>query len=182
MGTPRVGTTSTTSAVNSSSDVQPSIVIKVTPATPINDENKCVGPEEIDWNSKITPIYNLNPNKFLIPALIWGPMNQVEGLRESIAIAISLNRTLVLPPMFRHFTDPDAPNGDVDADVRVDIPSIRKLLTVTSYKRLAAKPDGILYARTIGFGSKSTGNGLIASGSRIARLKQFEHVTGYKVI
>ena len=38
----------------------------------------------------------------------------VEGLRESIAIAIHLNRTLVLPPMYRHFTDPDGPNGVVD--------------------------------------------------------------------
>ena len=38
----------------------------------------------------------------------------VEGLRESVAIAIHLNRTLVIPPMYRHFTDPDGPNGVVD--------------------------------------------------------------------
>jgi len=39
-----------------------------------------------------------------MPVLIWGPMNQVEGLRETIALAIRLNRTVVIPPMYRHFT------------------------------------------------------------------------------
>lgn len=182
-------------------------VVLTTPATPIdadqdaNDDKrskddfsllkisktnqKCVAPADIDWSSSVDPIYKLNPNKFLIPALIWGPMNQVEGLRESIAIAISLNRTLVLPPMFRHFTDPDGPNGLVDSDIRVDIPSIRNLLSVTSYKALGLKPDGVLYARTIGFGSTANDNGskgLVTSNSRIGRLKKFERATGYTVL
>jgi len=181
-------------------------VVLTTPAAPINDDQsdqlktkddfsllkisknnqKCVAPSEIDWSTQVDPIYKLNPNKFLIPALIWGPMNQVEGLRESIAIAISLNRTLVLPPMFRHFTDPDGPNGLVDSDIRVDIPSIRNLLSVTSYKALGLKPDGVLYARTIGFGSTANdngnSNGLVTSNSRIGRLKKFERATGYTVL
>ena len=70
------------------------------------------------------------------------------------------------------------------SDIRVDIPSIRNLLSVTSYKALGLKPDGVLYARTIGFGSTANDNGskgLVTSNSRIGRLKKFERATGYTV-
>lgn len=153
----------------------------VIPAT--TAAQKCVSPALIDWNEPVEPKYKLDSTKFLIPALIWGPMNQVEGLRESIAIAISLNRTLVLPPMYRHFTDPDGPNGIVESDIRVDIPSIRNLLSVTSYQSLTNQtPDGVLYARTIGFGSSESNQKFTTSNSRLGRLKKFEKATGYNVL
>ena len=31
--------------------------------------------------------------------------------------------------MYRHFTDPNGPNGIVDSDIRLDIPSVRKLIS-----------------------------------------------------
>lgn len=144
----------------------------------------CVAPAEIDWAEHTEPKYKLDPNKYLIPALIWGPMNQVEGLRESIAIAIHLNRTLVLPPMYRHFTDPDGPNGVVDSKIRVDIPSIRELVSVISYDALKPDiiPDSVLYARTIGFSNGQSGSVLVASNSRLGRLNKFEDSTGYKIL
>ena len=37
---------------------------------------KCVSPALIDWNEPVEPKYKLDSTKFLIPALIWGPMNQ----------------------------------------------------------------------------------------------------------
>jgi len=144
----------------------------------------CVAPAQIDWTEKTEPKYKLDPEKYLIPALIWGPMNQVEGLRESIAIAIHLNRTLVLPPMYRHFTDPDGPNGVVDSKIRVDIPSIRELVSVIAYDALEPDiiPDSVLYARTIGFSNGQSGDILVASNSRLGRLNKFESATGYKVL
>ena len=53
----------------------------------------------------IKPKINLNRNKFLFPLLSNGPNNQLMGLRESIYIAIRLNRTLVLPFFRKHRTD-----------------------------------------------------------------------------
>jgi len=45
----------------------------------------------------------LNPDKFLIPVLAYGPMNQMNGLFETIALSIILNRTLILPKMYSAF-------------------------------------------------------------------------------
>ena len=68
------------------------------------------------------------------------------------------------------------------SDIRVDIPSIRNLLSVTSYQSLAnQKPDGVLYARTIGFGSSESNQKFTTSNSRLGRLKKFEKATGYNV-
>ena len=39
-------------------------------------DGKCFEPEKIFWRQKIKPKYQLDPEKFLIPALVWGPMNQ----------------------------------------------------------------------------------------------------------
>ena len=117
-----------------------------------------------------------------MPVLIWGPMNQVEGLRETIALAIRLNRTIVIPPMYRHFTDPNGPNGIVDPEIRIDIPSVRKLISTVSYKNLPAtlSPDNILVARSLGLEEENPTAGVI-SGSRASRLRRFETATGFEV-
>ena len=47
----------------------------------------------------------LDPEHFLIPILEWGPNNQLRGFMESMYIAIQLNRTLIIPPFFKHRTD-----------------------------------------------------------------------------
>ena len=119
-----------------------------------------------------------------MPALIWGPMNQVEGLRESIALAIRLNRTLVIPPMYRHFTDTEQPNGICDAEIRVDIPSIRRLISTVSYTSLPAglTPDSIMVARSLATeGGDAESNEQLPSGSRLSRLKKFEAASGFEV-
>lgn len=56
------------------------------------DHRPCVAPEQINWTNAVTPIYKTSAQRFIMPVLIWGPMNQVEGLRETIALAIRLNR------------------------------------------------------------------------------------------
>ena len=43
---------------------------------------------------------------FITPVYIWGPSSQLQGLRESIGVAIRLNRTLLLPPFLTHNSDP----------------------------------------------------------------------------
>lgn len=51
------------------------------------------------------PMYLMDPNRYLLPVLEGGPNNQVFCLRETIFIAIKLNRTLVIPRFIKHFTD-----------------------------------------------------------------------------
>lgn len=50
-------------------------------------------------------LIKLDPDKFLLPVLVNGPNNQITGLREAAFVAIQLNRTLVVPKFFKHFTD-----------------------------------------------------------------------------
>ena len=63
----------------------------------------------ISFSSKIVKNKNLKINlrrsKYLLPILFGGPNNQLVGFRESIYIAIQLNRTLVLPMFRKHRTD-----------------------------------------------------------------------------
>lgn len=148
------------------------------------ERKPCVAPVPIDWNAKIVPLYPTSSERFLLPALIWGPMNQVEGLRESIALAIRLNRTLVIPPMYRHFTDTEQPNGICDAEIRVDIPSIRRLISTVSYTSLPAglTPDSIMVARSLATeGGDAESNEQLPSGSRLSRLKKFEAASGFEI-
>ena len=48
--------------------------------------------------------YELRKDKFLMSILSNGPNNQLVDFRNSILFAIKLNRTLVIPTFFEHFT------------------------------------------------------------------------------
>ena len=61
--------------------------------------------EVVDDETEIEPIYKTRPNKYLIPTLTWGPNNQLRGFREAVIMAIQLNRTLCIPPFYKHHTD-----------------------------------------------------------------------------
>ena len=65
--------------------------------------------DDLDEEEEIEPIYKTRPNKYLIPTLTWGPNNQLRGFREAVIMAIQLNRTLCIPPFYKHHTD--ASNG-----------------------------------------------------------------------
>ena len=70
---------------------------------------------EPDWPamSKIAPQIRLDPDKFLIPVLTYGPNNQLRGFRETIFLALKLNRTIVPPPFYKHSrTDESKNDGD----------------------------------------------------------------------
>ena len=73
----------------------------------------------VNFDTKIEPMIKLNPNKFLTAALAWGPNNQLRGLRETIYLAIRLNRTLVIPPFFKHRSDQNATKEISDGDTKL---------------------------------------------------------------
>ena len=89
----------------------------------------------------VRPLFDLRRNFYLIPVLIWGPNNQMNGLIETIALAIKLDRTLVLPKFYRHYRDPLAldVNADnftkfyrdsIDPEFRISVKSLSELLPV----------------------------------------------------
>ena len=51
------------------------------------------------------PIYETRNDRFLIPLIAWGPNNQLRGFREAAILAVKLNRTLCIPPFFKHHSD-----------------------------------------------------------------------------
>ena len=114
-------------------------------------------PKTESVQSDITPLFNLNPDKFIIPVLIWGPSNQLDGLKDTIALAIRFNRTLVLPDFYYHNKDPhvrknlSAYNDILDPSLRLSIKNLRRLLPVIYRAKLGSicphGPDAIWPAR-----------------------------------
>ena len=57
--------------------------------------------------SEIEPLLgSIRKDKFLINCSPFGPNNQLRGFRDTVLMAIYLNRTIVFPPFFKHSTDP----------------------------------------------------------------------------
>lgn len=105
---------------------------------------------------EIKPVYFTDPNKFLVPALLWGPSNQINGLKESIALALKLNRTLILPKFYRHYLDPFCQNSWTDAidpSLRINVGKLRQLLPIIYVSEIASVcpngPEAIFPARPI---------------------------------
>lgn len=78
---------------------------------------------------QIEPYFRLRNNRFILPWLYNGPTNQLFGLRQAAYIAITLNRTLVLPIFFKHFTDV---NETKSVKVQVD-PAVRLVIFFEIY-------------------------------------------------
>lgn len=51
------------------------------------------------------PIFRMDANRYIVPILEGGANNQLFEFREAVYVAIKLNRTLVIPRFFKHFTD-----------------------------------------------------------------------------
>lgn len=90
-------------------------------------ELSCFQPDATDFYkaAQKPPLYPTNPDSFLFPILKWGPTNQIQGLFESVKLAINTNRTLVLPPMFLHFNDKQSTYSKRQWRGRVIDPSVR---------------------------------------------------------
>lgn len=85
------------------------------------ESKRCVEIPELNL-----PTTELQNEKFLLPKLKWGPTNQVLGMLEAIQFAQSSNRTLIIPPMFRHFTEHSNHSSMIDMNVRMDVEAIAR--------------------------------------------------------
>ena len=62
-----------------------------------------------------------------------GPNNQLISVRETLYLAIKLNRSFIMPPMFKHGLGDPTANGEVDiipAHLRLNVHRVRELIYV----------------------------------------------------
>ena len=82
----------------------------------------------------IKPILDsIRRDHYLLNLSPFGPNNQLRGFRDTLILAIYLNRTIVLPPFFKHRTDPSVNLKGYsyqDSQQKLDAHEIAKLLPV----------------------------------------------------
>lgn len=83
------------------------------------------------------PYHQTDPDRFLIPLLSMGPNNQFEGFLESVFLAIKLNRTLCIPPFFKHKTD--ELNQSIAAKLRIDKEVLSKFVSICTEEEIPTK-------------------------------------------
>nr|XP_039264992.1 uncharacterized protein LOC120340713 [Styela clava] len=107
----------------------------------------CPVPIAEDWTMTVKPKFVLNSKRYLFPILTNGPNNQLDGLWESIFLAIRLNRTLVMPHFHTHRVgSSDKPMRDVPVEWRTDINMIRKLVSVIPSSKMHSHCNGKINA------------------------------------
>lgn len=120
------------------------------------------------------PIYETRNDRFLIPLIAWGPNNQLRGFREAAILAVKLNRTLCIPPFFKHHSDSTSAakggNDGLPAEVRIDLEGVRGLVSTCETEEIqskcGAKIQTIFMARDI------------CSGHLTQRAETFRESTG----
>ncbi|XP_002127834.4 uncharacterized protein LOC100180089 [Ciona intestinalis] len=84
----------------------------------------------------VEPLIKLDKTKFLFPLLVNGPNNQILGLRDSIYLAIKLNRTLIVPYFIKHKTDSSGAFDQVPAEARMDVDELKVLIPTVPHAQL----------------------------------------------
>ncbi|XP_078482378.1 uncharacterized protein LOC108950428 [Ciona intestinalis] len=87
-------------------------------------------PVKVNFGSSIkNPMIRLRNDRFLFVIVKNGPNNQLSSLRDAIFLCIMLNRTLVLPLMFKHRSDRQIEDGNViNIAHRVDLDALGRLI------------------------------------------------------
>ena len=128
-----------------------------------------------------SPKIQLDPNRILIPILEWGPNNQIRGLMETMLLAIKMNRTLVVPPFFKHHFDltlqiHGAHGTERDAlepEIRINPVALSRLISVIDIEQMRVQCNGHVDAV---FRAKDE-----CSGYNLSRLRHFSRFTGMEM-
>lgn len=143
------------------------------------DLPECPEIDQRSVNDEVEPKFKLNPKLFITPVYIWGPSSQLQGLRESIGVAIRLNRTLLLPPFLTHQSDSKGGDKPVPVDIRLDIPELRKLLSIGFTEDLRCRQSDVVFLAR-GIYNKPTDPSVMLE--RVKRIDSFEKATQMKII
>nr|XP_039270219.1 uncharacterized protein LOC120344942 [Styela clava] len=111
--------------------------------SPRKASQMCSHSWKTDWDEikrRGKPLINLDPNRFIYPVLTNGPNNQLIGLRDTLYLAIRLNRTIILPHFYKHKTDTSTLNGSdtfIPTSQRIDVAALAALLPVLPFKSIS---------------------------------------------
>lgn len=142
-------------------------------------ESPCPQVNQRKVDQDIEPKFRLDPDRFITPVYIWGPSSQLQGLREAIGVAIRLNRTLLLPPFLTHQTDSLGADRPVPVDIRLDIPKLRRLLSIGFTDDLqCTESDVVFLAR--GIYNKPTDPSVMVE--RVKRIENFERAAHQQIL
>nr|XP_026694863.1 uncharacterized protein LOC108950428 [Ciona intestinalis] len=113
------------------------------PKTPDNVSLKSC-PVKVNFGSSAkNPIIRLRNDRFLFVIVKNGPNNQLSSLRDAIFLCIMLNRTLVLPLMFKHRSDRQIENGNViNIAHRVDLDALGRFIPFVTLDEFRQSCDG----------------------------------------
>ena len=112
-------------------------------------------------------VHTIRADRFLVPILIWGPNNQIRGFAETVFLAIKLNRTLLIPPFFRHTNDVNNEHASLlSPELVIDVRKLSNFISIAPYSKAVdicnGKIDTILLSRNCN------------TGPQYERLKEFE--------
>ena len=98
--------------------------------------------------SDIEPyLKNIRRDHYLLNLSPFGPNNQLRGFRDTFVLAILLNRTIVMPPFFKHRTDPSSRRAGYlyqDPQQKLDGVEIAKMMPVITLNQYADRcRDGL---------------------------------------
>ncbi|CBY11082.1 unnamed protein product [Oikopleura dioica] len=102
-----------------------------------------------DWSAlaELQPRIKLDPNKFLTPILTYGPNNQQRGFRETVFLAVKLNRTIVPPAFFKHSRTDKDDDSESHAHIiapwhRFDISALATMISTEDPMKIGNKCGG----------------------------------------
>ena len=72
------------------------------------------------------PMFDTDPERFIVAISHNGPTNQLMGLRDAIFLSVKLNRTLILPKFLKVNDDPEG--NEVPAEYRFNVESLSKMI------------------------------------------------------
>ena len=104
----------------------------------INFTNIC-GEDAINYESD-----DQNKN-ILIPMLVWGPNNQLQGFRESVYIAKALNRSIAAPLFFPNWNQKSS-LPRIEASMRLNIQSLTEIASVINPADVSDLCGGVVSA------------------------------------
>ncbi|CAK8691640.1 unnamed protein product [Clavelina lepadiformis] len=108
---------------------------------------RCFKRSEVNWKTEIKSFYKSSADRLLLPLLYNGPNNQLFGLRQAVALAILLKRTLVLPSFYEHTLDESVRlRTKARAEDRLDVEKLRKLVRVIPAESAAEICQGKFHA------------------------------------
>lgn len=83
------------------------------------------------------PLIYLDSSRFLYPVLVNGPNNQLIGLRDSLYLAVRLNRTLILPQFFKHKTDSSSSSDrQLPASQRIEVATLARFISILPFSEI----------------------------------------------